>query len=213
MISRGKSAASQTVSGIVNGFTSLPSKLYSAGVNAIQGLWNGIKSMAGSVISYVSNLAGQIANGFKSALKIGSPSRLLRDEVGKWIPEGIRVGIEGNTKPLFQSLATLSDSIGSSIQPDLTSSLNLNTASTATAGINPNNPVTQQIAELKQALSDKLEAIDYEKMEKAFTKGASRVNNTILMDKKIVGKQVSGTVNEVNSTTKKRRNRLEGVSE
>ena len=33
------------------------------------------------------------------------------------------------------------------------------------------------------------------------------------MDKKIVGKQVSGTVNEVNSTTKKRRNRLEGVSE
>lgn len=213
MISRGKSAASQTVSGIVNGFTSLPSKLYSAGVNAIQGLWNGIKSMAGSVISYVSNLAGQIAGGFKSALKIGSPSRLLRDEVGKWIPEGIRVGIEGNTKPLFQSLATLSDSIGSSIQPDLTSSLNLNTASTATAGINPNNPVTQQIAELKQALSDKLEAIDYEKMEKAFTKGASRVNNTILMDKKIVGKQVSGTVNEVNSTTKKRRNRLEGVSE
>lgn len=213
MISRGKSAASQTVKGIVSSFTSLPSRLYSAGVNAIKGLWNGIKSMAGSVISYVSNLAGQIANGFKSALKIGSPSRLLRDEVGKWIPEGIRVGIEGNTKPLFQSLATLSDSIGSSIQPDLTSSLNLNTASTATAGINPTNPVTQQIAELKQALSDKLEAIDYEKMEKAFTKGASRVNNTILMDKKIVGKQVSGTVNEVNSTTKKRRNRLEGVSE
>ena len=187
MISRGKSAASQTVSGIINGFTSLPSKLYNAGVNAIQGLWNGIKSMAGSLISYVSNLAGNIASGFKSALKIGSPSRLLRDEVGKWIPEGIRVGIEGNTKPLFQSLATLSDSIGSSIQPDLTSSLNLNTASTATAGINPNNPVTQQIAELKQALSDKLEAIDYEKMEKAFTKGASRVNNTILMVKKIVG--------------------------
>lgn len=213
MISRGKSAASQTVKGIVSSFTSLPSRLYSAGVNAIKGLWNGIKSMASSVISYVGNLAGQIANGFKSALKIGSPSRLLRDEVGKWIPEGIRVGIEGNTKPLFQSLATLSDSIGSSIQPDLTSSLNLNTASTATAGINPTNPVTQQIAELKQALSDKLEAIDYEKMEKAFTKGASRVNNTILMDKKIVGKQVSGTVNEVNSTTKKRRNRLEGVSE
>ena len=50
-------------------------------------------------------MAGQALNAAKDALKVGSPSRLFRDEVGRWIPRGISVGIE-DTVPEVE--ATLS---------------------------------------------------------------------------------------------------------
>ncbi|MGR3287073.1 phage tail protein [Bacillus sonorensis] len=68
--------------------------LLTIGKNIIQGLANGIGSMAG----YVWKKAGDIANGIKSKLKgllgIHSPSRWMRDNIGKMIPAGVAVGID-----------------------------------------------------------------------------------------------------------------------
>ena len=64
------------------------------GVNIVKGIWNGIKSLAGWLWNKVSGFAGGIVNSFKSKLGIHSPSRVMRDMVGKFIPQGISVGID-----------------------------------------------------------------------------------------------------------------------
>lgn len=68
--------------------------LWNIGKNIIQGLINGIRSMIGAVWSVVSNIANGIKNKIKGALHIGSPSKDMRDEVGKMIGAGLIVGMD-----------------------------------------------------------------------------------------------------------------------
>lgn len=70
--------------------------LVQIGKDIIQGLINGISSMAKSVTDKVKELANLIPDGMKKFLGIKSPSRLMKDQVGKWIPIGVAEGIEGN---------------------------------------------------------------------------------------------------------------------
>ena len=95
------------------------------GVNIVKGIWNGIKSLAGWLWNKVSGFAGDIVDSFKSKLGIHSPSRVMRDMVGKFIPQGISVGIEkgmpklendtmANLKNLYTKMQNVinSDSLG-----------------------------------------------------------------------------------------------------
>lgn len=67
------------------------------GRDIMMGLVGGITNSIGAVTDVVKNVAGSIAGGFKKFLGIKSPSRLMRDAVGKMIPQGIAVGIEADT--------------------------------------------------------------------------------------------------------------------
>ena len=79
------------------------------GKDIIRGLINGIGSMAGALWDAAVNVAKYAFDGIKSFFGIHSPSRKMRDEVGKFIPSGIAVGIEANTKPLTDAMHSLSD--------------------------------------------------------------------------------------------------------
>ena len=73
--------------------------LRSIGLNMIEGLWGGIKSKFDSVIARVKDLAAKLPTAVKKVLGIASPSKVF-EEVGKWIPEGLALGIEGNLRPI-----------------------------------------------------------------------------------------------------------------
>lgn len=107
IVSRAFNSLKQTVStamnnvktAIVNGWNAAKSflssiNLSSIGKNIIQGLINGIKSMVGAVGSAISEVAGNIKSKIKGALGIHSPSRWMRDMIGKNIPLGMAIGIE-----------------------------------------------------------------------------------------------------------------------
>lgn len=79
---------------LINIVSRIPSQMINIGKNIVQGVWNGIQSMASTFTNNVKNFFSGIVNGAKSALGIHSPSREMRDEVGKWIPAGVGVGIE-----------------------------------------------------------------------------------------------------------------------
>ena len=79
---------------LINIVSQIPSKMINIGKNIVQGVWNGIQSMASTFTNNVKNFFSGIVNSAKSALGIHSPSREMRDEVGKWIPAGVGVGIE-----------------------------------------------------------------------------------------------------------------------
>lgn len=73
--------------------------LRSIGLNMIEGLWGGIKSKFDSVIARVKDLAAKLPTAVKKVLGIASPSKVF-EEVGKWIPEGLALGIENNLRPI-----------------------------------------------------------------------------------------------------------------
>ena len=109
MLSKAKSAIKNVASAITNGLKNIPSKLGSIGKNIVEGLWNGIKNATGWIKDKVSGFAKGILNGMKDALKIKSPSRSFRDEVGRWIPEGVGVGITENEDKALNAIDQMSE--------------------------------------------------------------------------------------------------------
>jgi tape measure domain-containing protein len=79
--------------------------LVSAGRDVVVGLWNGMKSMTGWITDHVRGFIRLIIEAGKRALGISSPSRVMADEVGKWIPPGIGMGIEAAMPGLRAQLA------------------------------------------------------------------------------------------------------------
>lgn len=89
------------------------------GSNIVSGIANGISSGASAIISAAQSAARAALNAAKRALGIASPSKVMRDQVGKFIPEGMAVGIEANTKPLTDAMHDLSDLTTSTAQADI----------------------------------------------------------------------------------------------
>lgn len=94
MASKGRDGAKRLFDAVVNGIASLPSKVGEIGKNIVQGLWNGISGAAGWLAGKVKSFATGILDGMKSAMGIHSPSTVFRDQVGKYLAEGIGVGFE-----------------------------------------------------------------------------------------------------------------------
>ncbi len=106
---KGIEAAQMLLNNVVNGLMELPGKLLDIGRQAVEGLWNGIKGAAGWLKDQISSFVSGIVDGFVSSFKIGSPSRVMRDEVGRWITPGIAEGITGNMGSLKSAMADVRD--------------------------------------------------------------------------------------------------------
>jgi phage-related minor tail protein len=83
--------------------------LTSIGKDIIQGLIDGIAAKAGSLMNKARDIANNIKKTIKGALDIHSPSRVMRDEVGKWIPEGVAAGIEGNMSSIGRAVDKMAE--------------------------------------------------------------------------------------------------------
>ncbi len=87
-------AAQGFVTNLVDGVKSLPDKFKEIGSNIVTGIWNGISSGWNWLVDKVKSLADSLFQGAKDALGIESPSKVFAQEVGRWIPPGIGVGME-----------------------------------------------------------------------------------------------------------------------
>ena len=70
-----------------------------------QGLASGMYSALGAVTAAANALVAQAERAAQAKAKIHSPSRLFRDNVGRYIAQGIAVGIEQNSSDVVDSLA------------------------------------------------------------------------------------------------------------
>lgn len=87
------------INSVKNIFNSLRNiNLFSIGQNIIQGLINGIGSMVGAVANKISSIASGIKDKITGALGIHSPSRWMRDMIGKNMMLGWEIGIDKNAK-------------------------------------------------------------------------------------------------------------------
>lgn len=103
-----KKGVSNTVDRVKSIFDSLRNiNLIEIGKNIIQGLINGIEEKANAVVEKVKSIAGSIKKSIKNALGIHSPSRWMRDMVGKNIVQGIIVGLDDQQSKLDQAMEGL----------------------------------------------------------------------------------------------------------
>lgn len=89
-------AASQFVSNIVSGLSGLAGRVMSVGSDIVHGIWSGISGAAGWLMNQISGFANNIVSGIKGFFGIASPSKVMRDEVGKYLADGVAVGWEKN---------------------------------------------------------------------------------------------------------------------
>ena len=115
-----RTKAQAIINNIVNTMQSLPGKMLQIGKDTIQGLINGIGSMVGALYNSIYNALSGLVDKAKAALGIGSPSKVMRDTVGRWIPAGIAEGIERNTKEATRAMVKSAKSVVSAANNELT---------------------------------------------------------------------------------------------
>ena len=96
--------APQLIATIVNGVKNGWNEVKNVGKYLVEGLWNGISGMANWVADKVKGFAKNIVGNIKDALGIHSPSAILRDEVGKFMAEGIGVGFTDEMKDVTKQM-------------------------------------------------------------------------------------------------------------
>lgn len=104
MQEKAKSAIANVVTSIVNGFTSLPSKMAEIGTNIVQGIWNGINNAKDWILDKIKGFGDAVLDGLKSFFGIASPSKLMRDQVGVFLAQGIGVGFEKEMRNVSRTM-------------------------------------------------------------------------------------------------------------
>lgn len=97
VVSGGMSAMHSVVSSMMSAARSMTGAMVSAGRDFVMGFVNGIEGAIWRAASAAARMASAAMNAAKAWFNIGSPSKVMRDQVGKWVPAGLAVGIEQNT--------------------------------------------------------------------------------------------------------------------
>lgn len=85
-------------------FKNTPSQFKTIGQQAMNGLVWGLNNGRSRVMSTARNIANSVARTMQNALKIKSPSGVMRDDVGRWIPEGVADGIEKSSSAVYDAI-------------------------------------------------------------------------------------------------------------
>lgn len=86
--------------------------LYNAGRDVVMGIWNGIVGMGNWLRDSIWGWVRSVIPGpVLEVLGIASPSKFMRDEVGKMIPAGIMVGMEANSGSLIASAKKMTEDL------------------------------------------------------------------------------------------------------
>ena len=85
---KGKEIVQKVISGVGQAIRGL----WSAGLDIVKGIWKGISDGFGWIKDRITGWVGDLLGFFKRILKIGSPSKVFADEVGKWMALGMGEG-------------------------------------------------------------------------------------------------------------------------
>lgn len=96
----------------------------SLGSNIIAGIADGIKAGVSTIVDAAKNAAKAALDAAKDFLGIASPSKVMKKEVGRWIPAGMAEGIVENTKPVTDAMKQLAKETAGTLQTDLAVGLN-----------------------------------------------------------------------------------------
>lgn len=132
------------------------------GKNVIDGVVKGLKNFGSAIKDMLLSLAKSAFNSVKNFFGIHSPSRLMANEIGKYIPLGMAVGIEANSDSVINAMDELGaltlDSAELSVIKPLDNAYMGAGTNVAMGGININvyGAEGQNVRELAEEVSDVL---------------------------------------------------------
>lgn len=97
------------IGAIIGGIGGLIGDFVDIGADLVKGLWKGILSVKDWILDKISGFVSSITDGIKSFFGISSPSKLMADDVGRWLPIGLAAGIEDNIKPVSKAMELLGE--------------------------------------------------------------------------------------------------------
>ena len=106
-------AIPEIITSLVNGFKTYYSNMADVGKNIVEGIWNGIKNAKDWLFGKIKNFADSVVEDIKDAFGIESPSKVMRDQVGKYMAQGIGVGFTKEIPHIISSMKDKMDSITS----------------------------------------------------------------------------------------------------
>lgn len=188
-------------------FDSLQSDFTYIGEMAMSGLNAGLWSGSGSVMATANSIAERVKATIKSALDIHSPSRAMRDEVGRFIPQGIAVGIEADAGVVEKSMLRLKESMMIDARPEIALGLNKKLGAQVTV----KQSSKQTIAEKIKVTMDKSSELLEKALDVAET-AVRRPNEMYLNDGTLVAK-TGDKFAKYQSEQLRRENRMRGILE
>lgn len=114
----------ELIKGIVNATPTIIQKLLDLGKDLVEGLWQGIKNAWSWLVDSVKNLGSNLINSVKGLFGIKSPSRVFR-EIGLYLDEGLKEGIEQGANEVVESAENVATSITQATQAELNKALNI----------------------------------------------------------------------------------------
>ncbi|RDU22757.1 phage tail tape measure protein [Anaerosacchariphilus polymeriproducens] len=163
--------AGTVISNISSGVTGIAD----VGKNLIQGLWNGINNMASWIRDKIQGFGKGVLDNLKNFFGIHSPSTVFRDEIGKYLAQGLGIGftneMDGITKDINKSIPTDFEMSATyqttKIQKNLVSD-------TSVEGLY--NLVSSAVSTALSTQTKDTELIDYTKIGKAVGNEVAKIN-------------------------------------
>lgn len=133
----------------------------SAGSQLAAGVASGISSNTSAAVSAMASLVASVNAEAKKVAKIHSPSRLMRDEVGKFLALGVAVGITENEDAASKAMGNMIENIKSNVtrldlllpSPINDSNINLNsTNELKVSSFDTTNDLLRRLVDKKQVI-------------------------------------------------------------
>ena len=110
------------------------------GKNILEGIGEGIKGAVTGLVNAAKDACSKVVGGVRSFFGINSPSKLMAKEVGKFLPEGIAVGIEDNMDSANKAMQKMNSTLTGQVSSSFTSNGSLAGASGYVQNITINSP-------------------------------------------------------------------------
>lgn len=111
-------AGGELAKGIVNAVRSAIGSMVSVGASIVEGLWRGVSNKIGWVTQKMASFGKRVIKSLKNFFGIHSPSTVMRDEIGRFLAEGVAVGFMEND-PMAEIEASLNNGIRKIDAPSL----------------------------------------------------------------------------------------------
>ena len=195
-VNKAKQAGSDFKDKIVSGIKELPDKMLEIGGNIVEGIWDGINNkfdwLTGKIQSFTDNVTDKLKNFFG----IHSPSRVMRDEVGKFLALGIAEGITRNEDTVVKAAEHLGDKTTAAFKRIRASqAIQFRVSDEITTSVrNSDVALAKSLAISQTAANKQTQAgIDYKQMGKATAQGIKLAGIAVNIDGRKAGRVLDTT--------------------
>ncbi len=111
---------------LIKGIGNIDDKMKDLGTKLMQGLIDGLKSGWEGLKGKANDIGDKVVGFFKDKFGIHSPSRVMRDEIGKNLGLGLIEGIEETERDVNLAMSQLASGINASVNPTINPTANSN---------------------------------------------------------------------------------------